>query len=101
MGSSWKHNNNDLKDVECDGNTTTDVARYVLMETNLSYHVSCSIDNPMHCPRYHTFINGTMVDRNNTVSYPYDAYKEWCAPWNCDDLYQENLFVMKYHTFVF
>ena len=77
MGSCWKHNNNGLKDVECDGNTTTDVTRYVLMETNPEYHVSCTVNSPFNCPRYHTFINGTVVDRNNTAYYPYDAYKEW------------------------
>ena len=82
MGACWKHNNNGLKDVQCDGNTTTDVTRYVLMETNPNYHVSCTKDHPFSCPRYHTFINGTVVDRNNS-GYPYDAYQEWCAPWNC------------------
>eukprot|EP01084_Bolivina_argentea_P155356 270733_1 len=86
MGACWKNNNNGLKDVQCDGNTTTDVTRYILMETNPDYHVSCSKSNPMRCPRYHTFINGTVVSRNDTDSYPYDAYKEWCTPWGCDDL---------------
>ena len=86
MGSCWKHNNNGLKDVECNGNTTTDVTRYILMETNPDTPISCDSNNTMNCPRYHTFINGTVVDRNNTESYPYDAYKAWCAPWNCEDL---------------
>ena len=87
MGACWKHNNGGRRDVLCDGNTTTDVTRYVLMETNPEYHVSCTVDAPMRCPRYHTFVNGTVVDRNDTLRYPYDAYKEWCSPWNCDDVW--------------
>eukprot|EP01084_Bolivina_argentea_P155357 270734_1 len=81
MCSCWKDNN-----IACDGNTTTDVTRNILMETNPEYHQACNVNNTMACPRYHTFINGTIVDRNNTNSFPYDAYKEWCAPYNCDDL---------------
>ena len=39
----------------------------------------------MQCPRYHRFINGTIVSRNDTLHYPYDAYKYWCMPWECED----------------
>ena len=86
MGACWKNNNGNLEDVQCDGNTTTDVTRYVLMETNPEYMGNCNANNRMNCPRYHTFVNGTVVSRNDTNSYPYDAYKYWCVPWNCDDV---------------
>ena len=79
MGACWKNDG-----TACDGNTSTDVTRYLLMETNPGYDGGCKPETPLLCPRLHRFLNGTVVDRNST-SFPYGAYKYWCAPPSCGD----------------
>ncbi len=68
MGGCWK-----LDGRPCDGNTTTDVTRYALMDTGGP--LICSAAKQTSCPPYHTFINGSKVLRNNTEHFPYAAYK--------------------------
>ena len=78
MVSCWTNDG-----LQCTGDTTKDFTQQVLMETNPNF-ARHSINNKFGCPRYHTFIYRTIISRNDS-GYPYDAYKEWCVPWECND----------------
>ncbi|WCJ27255.1 hypothetical protein M5689_009018 [Euphorbia peplus] len=81
MGSCWKNNGQ-----PCDGDVTSDVTRYSEMIINPNTTSWCKPNNLNVCPPYHTFPNGTRVHRNNTDSFPYEAYHLYCSPGNADHL---------------
>ncbi|KAK9696867.1 hypothetical protein RND81_08G002300 [Saponaria officinalis] len=77
MGSCWKNNGK-----PCDGNVKSDVTRYSEMILNPEVDSWCKPTQLDLCPPYHTFPNGTIVHRNDTDKFPYDAYHMYCAPGN-------------------
>jgi hypothetical protein len=60
------------------GNTNKMVHQQVLLDYGIGD--SCTKTSTMGCPRFHILRNGTKVHRSNTRSFPYDAYKQYCAP---------------------
>ncbi|KAL9236859.1 hypothetical protein vseg_011481 [Gypsophila vaccaria] len=85
MGSCWKNNGK-----PCDGDVTSDVTRYSEMILNPEVDGWCKPDQLQMCPPYHTFPDGTIVHRNDTNRYPYDAYHMYCAPGNAQHLEDPN-----------
>jgi hypothetical protein len=86
ISGCWK-----LDGSPCDGNLTTDVTRYIcyMISPNVKTG-SCSATHQASCPPYHVFLNGTVVYRNDTASFPYGCYYMWCPspnsglPGSCD-----------------
>ncbi|KAJ3694464.1 hypothetical protein LUZ60_009944 [Juncus effusus] len=77
MGSCWK---NDGK--PCDGEVVSDVTRYSEMIINPQTESWCRSDRLYECPPVHRFRNGTVIHRNDTTNFPYDAYHVYCSPGN-------------------
>lgn len=79
-GSCWK-----LDGRQCDGDLTSDVTRYILLDLNAQSHtiggpggrrVRCgpSTEDVVFCPRWHKRADGTIVPREDRDRFPYDAY---------------------------
>jgi hypothetical protein len=79
-GSCWK-----MDGRQCDGDLTTDVTRYILLDLNDQSHViggpggkrvRCgpSEDDVVYCPLWHKRADGTVISREDRERFPYDAY---------------------------
>ncbi|KAG6793728.1 hypothetical protein POTOM_002951 [Populus tomentosa] len=77
IGSCWKNDGS-----PCNGDVRSDVTRYSEMIINPGTESWCSPEKVAGCPPYHTFPNGTRVQRTNNASFPFDAYHMYCAPGN-------------------
>ncbi|CAH8320692.1 unnamed protein product [Eruca vesicaria subsp. sativa] len=81
IGSCWKNNGE-----PCDGDVATDVTRYSEMIINPETELWCNPKSLHNCPPYHTFRNGTIVNRTESQRFPYEAYHVYCAPGNAEHL---------------
>ncbi|KAM7276479.1 hypothetical protein ACFE04_018345 [Oxalis oulophora] len=77
MGSCWKNDGS-----PCDGDVETDITRYSEMIINPETQNWCSPSQLLNCPPYHITPNDTIIYRNDTSHFPYEAYHIYCAPGN-------------------
>ncbi|KAL6544885.1 hypothetical protein OROMI_023747 [Orobanche minor] len=77
IGGCWKNDGG-----ACDGDVTSDVTRYSEMIINPNTTSWCGPHDLKLCPPRHTFPNGTIVRRNDTSRFPYEAYHLYCSPGN-------------------
>lgn len=76
-GGCWK-----LDGSPCDGDTFTDVTRYICYLVNSPPGSGgCSAKNQGGCPLFHIRSNDTAkIWRNDTAAFPYHCYSQHCGP---------------------
>eukprot|EP00928_Gymnodinium_smaydae_P000442 TRINITY_DN10170_c0_g1_i1.p1 TRINITY_DN10170_c0_g1~~TRINITY_DN10170_c0_g1_i1.p1 ORF type:complete len:622 (+),score=42.90 TRINITY_DN10170_c0_g1_i1:40-1905(+) len=69
MAACWKLNGH-----QCDGNTSSDVTRYILMDiSDVDERDSCNPTTLDRCPEWHATRDGRWLHRNDSA-FPHDAY---------------------------